>query len=165
MVHDCRVETVATVRVRVLFVSIVQAVVDNTCVDVATVRHSIGTIFVFSGDDKQEVRFLTFEIPSSLKRPSRRHWPSNHPRRIRSVRILVGDCASDITGTEYGAGDVPPDVRHEVSPSWPGTVGDGLQVDHGKATLRGTQQLRVRQYPRWWPLFAPTFAVKKRDSV
>lgn len=48
------------------------------------------------------------------------------------------------TGTKHGTGDVPPNVRHEVSPTRPGSVGDGVQADHGKATLRGTQQLRFR---------------------
>ena len=71
------------------------------------------------------------------------------PSTRNSINILIGNSALGITGTEYGAGDVPPDVRDEVSPSWPRALGDGLQVDHRKAALRGTQQLRLRQHPRW----------------
>lgn len=52
-------------------------------------------------------------------------------------------------GTKHGTGDVPPDVRHEVSPTRPGALGDGIEADDGKATVRGPQQLRLCQHRRW----------------
>ena len=57
--------------------------------------------------------------------------------------MLVHDSPSRgiwvITGTKHGAGDVPPDVRYEVSATRPGSLGNGLQADLGKATLRCPQ--------------------------